>query len=126
MINSEKGSFHQEKDSCDGSGLNTIESSKGSCPLFRLGWVVMLSNFHRRSGTLDSCANSWFYLTTVALPINLDFLMTQPWAYDQLLQSESTKSLILKEIYSSFTQEHFTREQVCKNHGHKPEIYEFT
>ena len=52
--------------------------------------------------------------------------MTQPWAYDQLLQSESTKSLILKEIYSSFTQEHFTREQVCKNHGHKPEIYEFT
>ena len=22
------------KDSCDGSGLNTIESSKGSCPLY--------------------------------------------------------------------------------------------
>ena len=38
--------FRNLKDSCDGSGLNTSKSSKGSCPYFRYCLVVMLSNFH--------------------------------------------------------------------------------
>ena len=38
--------FRNLKDSCDGSGLNTSKSSKGSCPYFRYCWVVMLSTFH--------------------------------------------------------------------------------
>ena len=76
--------FRNLKDSCDGSGLNTSKSSKGSCPYFRYCWVVMLSNFHiiqylgmecRRSRMVDPRflpLRVWFF-TTLPLVNSLSF-----------------------------------------------------
>ena len=68
--------FRNLKDSCDGSGLNTSKSSKGSCPYFRYCWVVMLSNFHKRWIKM-LCILTLTFVTLAFYPACSRFLMNR-------------------------------------------------